>query len=153
MPRHTPTAETLFIHGHKGFAFEILQGLDVVTITPREYDRTKLRVALTLALVQDVYLQLPAFYQKKRDMFLDLIRPSRFKPLACQGTYFQMLDYSDISDQPDMAFAEWMTVEKKVAAIPPSVFYNKRDDHKVLRFCFAKKDDTLKKAANILCKI
>ena len=102
---------------------------------------------------QEVYLQLPAFYQKKRDMFLDLIRPSRFKPLACQGTYFQMLDYSDISDQPDMAFAEWMTVEKKVAAIPPSVFYNQRDDHKVLRFCFAKKDDTLKKAASILCQI
>ena len=86
-------------------------------------------------------------------MFRDLIRESRFKPLACQGTYFQMLDYSDISDKPDMAFAEWMTIEKGVAAIPPSVFYNNRDDHKVLRFCFAKKDDTLKKAADILCRI
>ncbi|KPJ77712.1 MAG: hypothetical protein AMJ54_06945 [Deltaproteobacteria bacterium SG8_13] len=100
-----------------------------------------------------VYLDLPAFYQQKRDMFLDLIRESRFKPLACRGTYFQMLDYSEISDQPDVAFAEWMTVDKRVAAIPPSVFYHRRDDHKVLRFCFAKKDDTLKKAAAILCRI
>jgi methionine aminotransferase len=100
-----------------------------------------------------VYFELSAFYQAKRDMFLDLIRESRFKPLPCQGTYFQMLDYSAISDKPDVAFAEWMTIEKGIAAIPPSVFYHRRDDHKVLRFCFAKKDDTLKKAAEILCRI
>ncbi len=102
---------------------------------------------------KNVYLELPAFYQHKRDMFLDLIRESRFKPLACQGTYFQMLDYSEISDKVDVAFAEWLTIEKGVAAIPPSVFYHRQDDHNVLRFCFAKKDDTLKKAAEILCKI
>ncbi len=102
---------------------------------------------------KEVYLELPAFYQNKRDMFLDLIRESRFKPLACQGTYFQMLDYAAISDKADVAFAEWMTIEKGVAAIPPSAFYHRRDDHKVLRFCFAKKDDTLRKAAEILCQI
>ena len=102
---------------------------------------------------KEVYLELPAFYQNKRDMFLDLIRESRFKPLACQGTYFQMLDYAAISDKADVAFAEWMTIEKGVAAIPPSAFYHCRDDHKVLRFCFAKKDDTLRKAAEILCQI
>jgi methionine aminotransferase len=102
---------------------------------------------------KSVYIELSAFYQTKRDMFLDLIRESRFKPLACEGTYFQMLDYSAISDKPDVAFAEWMTIEKGVAAIPPSVFYHRRDDHKVLRFCFAKKDETLKKAAEILCRI
>ncbi len=102
---------------------------------------------------RNVYLELPAFYQQKRDLFLDLIRESRFKPLACQGTYFQMLDYSEISDKADAVFAEWLTVEKGVAAIPPSVFYHRQDDHSVLRFCFAKKDDTLKKAAEILCKI
>ena len=100
-----------------------------------------------------IYLELPAFYQQKRDMFLELIRASRFKPLACGGTYFQILDYAAISDQPDVDFARWMTVEKGVAAIPPSVFYHRHEDHSVLRFCFAKKDDTLEKAAEILCRI
>ena len=101
----------------------------------------------------EIYLKLASFYQQKRDMFMELIRESRFKPLPCQGTYFQMLDYTEISDKPDVAFAEWMTIEKGVAAIPPSVFYHRRDDNKVLRFCFAKKDDTLKQAAEILCKM
>ena len=102
---------------------------------------------------ENVYLELSRFYQGKRNMFLDLLGGSRFKPLPCRGTYFQMLDYTAISDKPDAAFAEWMTIEKGVAAIPPSVFYHQRDDNKVLRFCFAKKDETLKKAAEILCAI
>lgn len=102
---------------------------------------------------EDIYLELSRFYQNKRNMFLDLLNGSRFKALPCRGTYFQMLDYTAVSDEPDAAFAEWMTVEKGVAAIPPSVFYHQRDDHKVLRFCFAKKDETLKKAAEILCAI
>lgn len=99
------------------------------------------------------HLELSAFYQKKRDLFLSLIRPSRFRPLACEGTYFQMLDYTAITDEPDMAFARRMTVEHGVAAIPPSVFYHQLDDHRVLRFCFAKNDATLKEAAEKLCHI
>ncbi len=99
---------------------------------------------------KEAYLKLPEFYQKKRDLFLKTIDGSRFKPLPCQGTYFQMLDYSEISSKPDTEFADWLTIEKGIASIPPSVFYHNRDDHKALRFCFAKNDDTLIKAGEIL---
>jgi len=102
---------------------------------------------------KDLYLELSAFYQQKRDSFLELIQTSRFKPLPCQGTYFQMLDYSAITDADDIDFARRITTKYKVAAIPPSVFYHTGDDHRVLRFCFAKKDETLEKAAEILCRI
>jgi methionine aminotransferase len=100
-----------------------------------------------------VYLGLSDFYQEKRDRFLALIAPSRFAPLPCRGTYFQMLDYAGLSDEADVAFARRMTVEHKVAAIPPSVFYHGGDDHRVLRFCFAKRDETLERAAEILCRL
>ena len=102
---------------------------------------------------KDVYLSLSAFYQEKRDKFLSLIGDSRFKALPCRGTYFQMLDYSAISDESDVEFSKRMTIEHGVASIPPSVFYHHQVDHKVLRFCFAKKDETLEKAAERLCKI
>jgi len=102
---------------------------------------------------KDVYLNLAEFYQKKRDRFLALIKRSRFKALPCHGTYFQMLDYSAISHEPDVEFSRRLTMEHGVASIPPSVFYHHQDDHKVLRFCFAKKDETLEKAAEKLCEI
>ncbi len=102
---------------------------------------------------KDVYLNLSAFYQQKRDTFLQLIKSSRFKAIPCHGTYFQMLDYSEISHEPDIEFSKRLTIEHGVASIPPSVFYNNQDDHKVLRFCFAKKDETLERAAEKLCKI
>jgi len=100
-----------------------------------------------------VYLNLPAFYQEKRDKFLSLVKASRFKALHCEGTYFLMMDYSEISDEPDIEFATHLTVEYGVAAIPPSVFYHQHNDHKVLRFCFAKKNETLESAAEKLCSI
>jgi methionine transaminase len=96
------------------------------------------------------YLSLPAFYQAKRDRFLELIRESRFRPLPCHGTYYQLLDYSGISNMPEMDFARRLTMDFGVAAIPPSVFYHRGDDHKVLRFCFAKKEETLLAAAERL---
>lgn len=96
------------------------------------------------------YLSLPSFYQAKRDRFLDLIRNSRFRPLPCHGTYYQLMDYSQVSDEPEMQFARRLTMEYGVAAIPPSVFYHRGDDHKVLRFCFAKKEETLRAAAERL---
>ena len=102
---------------------------------------------------KEVYLLLSEFYQKKRDNFLALIKESRFKALPCKGTYFQMLDYSAITDESDIEFAKHLTVNHGVAAIPPSVFYHKRNDYKVLRFCFAKKDETLEEAAEKLCRI
>ena len=100
-----------------------------------------------------LYLGLSVFYQKKRDRFLSLLENSRFKPLPCHGTYFQMMDYSAISDLDDVAFARQMTTVHKVAAIPPSVFYHDGQDNRVLRFCFAKRDHTLEQAAEILCRI
>ena len=102
---------------------------------------------------RDVYLNLSNFYQQKRDKFLTLIEKSRFKPIPCHGTYFQMLDYSEISDESDVEFSKQLIIEHGVASIPPSVFYHQKDDHHVLRFCFAKKDETLEKAAEKLCQI
>ncbi|MBW3545540.1 MAG: aminotransferase class I/II-fold pyridoxal phosphate-dependent enzyme [Bacteroidetes bacterium] len=99
------------------------------------------------------YEQLPQFYQEKRDLFLNLVNGSRFNALPCTGTYFQLLDYSTISQQPDTAMAQWLTTEKGVAAIPVSVFNTDKKDYHLLRFCFAKQKETLQRAAELLCKI
>jgi methionine aminotransferase len=99
------------------------------------------------------YMALPDFYQAKRDHFLTLIKKSRFRFAPSKGTYFQMLDYSGITGEPDADFVRRMTVEHGVAAIPPSVFYHDAADNKVLRFCFAKKEETLERAAERLCRI
>lgn len=97
--------------------------------------------------------ELPAFYQAKRDLFLSLIEPSRFTFSPAKGTYFQLLDYTNISDKSDTEMAEFLTREHGVASIPLSPFYKSGSQDKVLRFCFAKSDDTLQKAAELLCKI
>lgn len=94
--------------------------------------------------------QLGNFYKMKRDLFLELIAGTGFKPLSCSGTYFQLLEYSDVSDENDFDFALRLTKEIKVASIPVSVFYKNKTDNKVLRFCFAKEDKTLKQAAELL---
>jgi methionine transaminase len=99
------------------------------------------------------YLSLSRFYQERRDFFLSLVKDSRFTPIPSRGTYFQMLSFEGITHERDVEFAKRLTLTHKVAAIPPSVFYEKGDDHKVLRFCFAKKDDTLIQAAERLCRI
>ncbi len=96
------------------------------------------------------YQQLSAFYQQKRDLFCRLIECSRFKLLPSAGTYFQLADYSRISDQTDIDFANWMTREKRVAVIPLSPFYEEPPDNRIVRFCFAKQDETLKQAADII---
>lgn len=109
------------------------------------------QVALAEYLKQpENYLQLPNFYQQKRDFFADKIRESRFKILPCRGTYFQLLDYSDITDEKDTDFAIRLTREHKLAAIPVSVFNEAGLDQKLLRFCFAKRNETLEKACEIL---
>ncbi|MBO3099077.1 methionine aminotransferase [Gelidibacter pelagius] len=99
------------------------------------------------------YLQLSTFYQRKRDLFLSLIKDSRFKFTPAEGAYFQILDYSNITMENDVDFAKRLTIDHKIAAIPLSVFNTDNLDNKVLRFCFAKTDDTLKQAADILNSI
>lgn len=89
------------------------------------------------------HLGLAAFYQEKRDFFRDLLRKTPFKLLPCRGTYFQLASYAAMSDLPDRAFAEWMTREIGVAVIPVSVFNADGRDDRVVRFCFAKKEETL----------
>lgn len=98
----------------------------------------------------DNYLSLSSFFQEKRDYFADLMAATRFRPIPCTGTYFQLYDYSAISDEQDVVFAKRMTVERGVATIPVSVFYNSAYDGKVVRFCFAKTKDTLEKAGTLL---
>ena len=94
--------------------------------------------------------ELAPFYQAKRDLFLRLMQGSRFKPLACSGSYFQLMDYSSITDEADAEFAIRLTRERGVASIPTSPFLYKRTAPSVLRFCFAKKDVTLVGAADRL---
>jgi methionine aminotransferase len=96
------------------------------------------------------YPELSAFYQRKRDLFLDLIAGSRWKPLPSRGTYFQLLDYSAITAEGDMDFALRLTREHGVASIPTSAFLYKQAPPLALRFCFAKKDETLRAAAERL---
>jgi methionine aminotransferase len=93
------------------------------------------------------YPELAAFYERKRDLFLDLIAGSRWKPLPSRGTYFQLLDYSAITSEKDADFAMRLTIEHGVASIPTSAFLYNQSPPPVLRFCFAKKDETLEKAA------
>jgi methionine aminotransferase len=99
------------------------------------------------------YEGLPAFYQQKRDYFTGLLAASRFRIIQSYGTYFQLLDYSRISDENEREFAIRITREFGVASVPVSPFYHDGQDHKVLRFCFAKTEETLEKAAEILCRI
>ena len=99
------------------------------------------------------YADLGSMYQAKRDYFLEKMAGSQFKVVPAHGTYFQVLDYSAISNSADMDFATYLTKEVGVAAIPVSAFYQNKTDHKMLRFCFAKGEETLEKAADLLCKI
>lgn len=99
------------------------------------------------------YMSLGDFFKQKRDLFLGIMKNSHFEPLPCNGTYFQLMKYQAVSDLPDMEMATWMTKEHGVASIPTSVFYNKGTDNKILRFCFAKSEDTLTRAAEKLCRI
>lgn len=99
------------------------------------------------------YLALNSFFQKKRDLFLDGIKSSRFLFKPAQGTYFQLVDYSQITDEGDVALAKRLTIDHGVASIPISVFNVDQLDRKMLRFCFAKKDETLERASEILNRL
>ncbi len=99
------------------------------------------------------YAALPAFYEQKRDHFCELLKDSSFSFRPANGTFFQILDYSAITDEDDVAYASRLTREIGVASIPVSVFCKKKSDDRLLRFCFAKNDDMLEQAAERLCKL
>jgi methionine aminotransferase len=99
------------------------------------------------------YLQLPAFYQRKRDLFREGLARTRFELLPSEGTYFQCVDISQVSDLEEGEFCKWLTAEIGVAAIPLSAFYGGGFDQRVVRFCFAKKDETLRAALERLAKL
>jgi methionine aminotransferase len=97
--------------------------------------------------------ELGPFYQAKRDLFLQLVKDSRFRPLPCRGSYFQLMDYSAITDQPDADFAIRLARDFGVASIPTSPFLHRQAAPPVLRFCFAKREETLTKAAERLRRV
>lgn len=98
--------------------------------------------------------ELPGFYQEKRDLFCQVIEHSRFSFTPAKGTYFQLVDYSAISDMDDVSFSRWLTTEKGVAAIPVSVFCQNPDpEMRLVRFCFAKNEKTLREAGELLCQL
>lgn len=99
------------------------------------------------------YIGLPGFYKQKRDYFQSLIKPSRFKIMPCEGTFFQLLNYEEVTLESDYDLAIRLVKEVGVASIPVSVFHHDKKDNKVLRFCFAKENSTLEAAAEKLCKI
>lgn len=111
------------------------------------------QASIAAYLSQTDVQQLGLFYQNKRDVFRDLLEQSRFKLLPCEGTYFQAVSYRDISDVPDLEFCKRLAIENGVAAIPISVFNANKADQKIIRFCFAKDDETLIQASEKLCKI
>jgi methionine aminotransferase len=165
MARHAGLAERSFVIGSFGKTYhatgwkvgyavapaaltaefrKVHQFVTFATITPVQYaiaDFLATRRGLT---------ELAPFYQAKRDLFLELMAGSRFRPLPCAGSYFQLMDYSAITDEDDAAFAVRLTKEHGVAAIPTSPFLLRASAPKVVRFCFAKKDETLRTAAERL---
>jgi len=106
---------------------------------------------------EDAYLRLPAFYQAKRDRLLKGLAHTKFAPMHSEGTFFLMADYSKISSLPEAEFAHWLTIEHGIGVIPVSAFYRQPDaaasNHNLIRFCFAKRDETLDKAIEKLAGI
>ena len=126
----------------------IHQWVNFVANTPIQH-----ALADYMAIAPEHALTLGAFYQRKRDLFVGLLANSRFKIVPSAGTYFQLLDYQHISNEPDADLARRLTVEAGVASIPVSVFCREAPNIRVLRFCFAKHDATLTRAAEILCRL
>lgn len=113
----------------------------------------QLALADMLRAEPEHYRDLPAFYQARRDSFVQALSGSRFHILPCEGTYFLLADYSAISDLDDVSFCRWLTEEVGVAAIPLSVFCAGAFPHRLIRLCFAKQESTLLAAAERLCQI
>ncbi|MGB0133532.1 methionine aminotransferase, partial [Dokdonella sp.] len=125
---------------------KVHQYLTFCTFTPAQ-----VALAEILQTCPEHYLELPAFYQARREFFRGLLAPTRFKLLPVAGAYFQVVDYSAISDKDDFSFCEWLVAKAGVAAIPISAFYDSPPaDMRLIRFCFAKSDELLRTAAQRL---
>lgn len=120
---------------------KIHQYVTFSSFTPAQY-----AIAELLDTAPQLVTELGAFYQHKRDLFRQLLSGSELQLLPCQGTYFQLVDYSAVSQLDDMRFCDWLTSEVGVAAIPLSVFSRQEQDSRIIRFCFAKQTDTLEQA-------
>ena len=168
MARHPELAERSFIIGSFGKTYHITGWKVGYAVAPAaltaEFRKvhqfvtfstnTPVQHALADFLsAQQGLRELAPFFQAKRDLFLRLMEGSRFRPLPCRGSYFQLMDYSAITDEDDTAFAIRMTKEHGVASIPTSPFLYRAAAPKVVRFCFAKKDETLKAAAERLRRV
>ncbi|MDH3441899.1 MAG: methionine aminotransferase [Gammaproteobacteria bacterium] len=127
---------------------KIHQWICYTVITP-----VQLAIADYMQMTPEHYEKLPAFYQEKRDRFCELVAESRFSLRPAKGTFFQVLDYSEITDEDDVDYAKKLTHEIGVASIPVSVFCETPTDARLLRFCFAKDDEILKEAASRLCQL
>lgn len=139
-----------YVVGRAGLMKEVRKTHQYITFSVN----TPMQYALAGYLdANDTLHKIPDFYQKKRDLFLEQIKGSSFEPLPCRGSYFQLLSYQSISSKSDEEMAIALTRDKKIASIPVSVFYRDRVDAKILRFCFAKKDETLVRAGEILRRI
>ena len=168
MARHSELAERSFVIGSFGKTYHVT-GWKVgyaVAPAPLMAEFRKVHQFVTFATHTPVQhaladflssgrglAELAPFYQAKRDLFLRLMEGSRFRPLPCRGSYFQLMDYSAITDEADAAFAVRLTEEHGVASIPTSPFLQRAAPPRVLRFCFAKKDETLARAAERLLQV
>ncbi len=99
------------------------------------------------------HLALPAFYQRKRDLFREGLAATRLRPLPSRGSYFQCVDYSEVSELPETEVYRWLTTEIGVAAIPLSPFYQDGREQRIARFCYAKQDETLHPALERLAAL
>ncbi|MCU0393003.1 MAG: methionine aminotransferase [Thermoflexibacter sp.] len=166
--QHPSLQERTFICGSFGKTFHITGWKIGYCLAPKELSvefrkahqwitfatSTPLQYALADFLKEpSYYLALPEFYQKKRDKFLVCLQNSGFSYLPAEGSFFQTVSYSDISDENDYELAVRLTTEIGVAAIPVSVFYHQKNDYKILRFCFAKDDEILEKAGERLSRL
>ncbi len=127
---------------------KVHQYLTFCTVTP-----IQAALADMLEKHPEQWQQLSSFYQGKRDHLRTQLTDSRFKLLPCQGTYFQLVDFSEISDKSEVEFAHWMTTEVGVASVPISVFYQPQKEQHLVRLCFAKNESTLTEAAKKLCQL
>ncbi len=122
-------------------------------VTFTTHTPTQWAIAEFIETCPEHYRELHTFYQCKRDLFLEAMKDSGFEFMPAEGTYFQLADYGKLSDRPDDEFARYLTTDVGVAAIPVSVFYASPPESTIVRFCFAKDDDTLREAANRLTRL
>jgi methionine transaminase len=168
MARHPALAARSFIVGSFGKTYHVTGWKVGYAVAPPELtsEFRKVHQFVTFATntpvqhaiadvltTQDGLRELSTFFQAKRDLFLKLMEGSRFRPLPCRGSYFQLMDYSAISDEEDADFAIRLTKEHGVASIPTSPFLYRSKAPRVVRFCFAKKNETLERAAERLQRV